>query len=240
MRQIATLALGDLKQISRDALMILVTVAPVLLSLVIGYAVPWIDGTWLVGLPFALGDYDLLSLSFLLLVSPLMLGVLSGFIILDERDEGILMQLAVTPLSHTRYLLYRMLGPVLVSTVLSFFVMPIAGINPLSLFEMIPIVATMALEAPIIALAMVSFAANKVEGMAVSKVLSLILIAPAVVYFVPSVWQYTAGILPSFWAAKAFFASARGSEDVWFWILCSLCYHLFLVWFLGRRFRPRG
>ncbi|MBO8163466.1 MAG: hypothetical protein H0Z34_07055 [Brevibacillus sp.] len=239
MKQWITLAVRDLAHIVRDPLLMLVTAAPLLLALLIRFAVPWIDRTLLAGFSFSVADYELLLLGFLLLTSALMLGVLTGFLILDERDEGVLTQFAVTPLTRTGYVLYRLAAPVLFSSLLSLFVLPVAGGSQLPLWQLVWFVGLLSLESPLIALAMAAYAANKVEGLALAKVLSLFLLAPAVIYFVPSAWQYAAALLPSYWVAKAFFAAAWASGGYWIWLAGGVLYHLLLLRWLLRKFMQK-
>jgi fluoroquinolone transport system permease protein len=42
------------------------------------------------------------------------------------------------------------------------------------------------------------FAANKVEGLALSKMATITVIAPVIAYFVPSQLQYISSFLPAF------------------------------------------
>jgi fluoroquinolone transport system permease protein len=82
---------------------------------------------------------------------------------------------------------------------------------------------------------MVAFAGNKVEGLALSKGISLMYIGPLVVVFIHSNWQYLAGIIPTFWVSRAFVSSYGNISEYWLAIAGGLVVSaIFLGLFLKR------
>ena len=132
-------------------------------------------------------------MSFVLLMAPGMVGSLVGFLILDERDDGTLTALLVTPISLTAYLLYRIGLPVVIAFLVTLAAVPIAGLIRIPFGQLLLAAALAALSGAIVALAVTALAANKVEGFAVLKVLQALQALPLVAWFLPTPWQCCLG-----------------------------------------------
>lgn len=238
MKKIIALALGDLKHISRDAVLSMSIVAPILLAITVKFIVPWIHELVLVQLSYDLTqDYDFI-MSFLVLMTPMMSGMLTGFMILEERDEDLLTYYAVTPLAKSGYMLYRMISPVVISFTLSLVLLKYTSLINLNLLELSPVVFLASLEAPIIALFMATFASNKVEGLALAKVSGLLPFAALVGYIINSNWKLLAGIIPSYWVCQAFLI--KNSHSIfWLYIIIGLIVHVGYIKILLNKFNKR-
>ena len=71
-----------------------------------------------------------------------------------------------------------------------------------------------ALSGPLIAFIFGSLATNSIEGIALSKLINLVVLAPAVVVgAVPEPWQFVAGVLPWFWPFKAIITGVSGGQS---------------------------
>uniref|UniRef100_UPI003704072E hypothetical protein n=1 Tax=Cohnella sp. TaxID=1883426 RepID=UPI003704072E len=128
-------------------------------------------------------------------------GVAAGLLMLDERDEHIVEYYAVSPLRKSGYLVYRLIVPVFVGSGMSLAFVVFSGISELTATGMLPLLLFV-MEAPLFALFLVAFSANKVEGLALSKLITLTLLGPASAYFVAEPWQWLAGLLPTYWPSK--------------------------------------
>ena len=115
--------------------------------------------------------YALIAGGFLM-TAPGIVGMVIGFLLLDERDARTLAALRVTPLSMRRYLAYRVTLPLLVGTLSTLIGYPLIGISPLPLSALVPIAMVAGLAAPLLALVLAIAAPNKVAGFAVVKVLN--------------------------------------------------------------------
>jgi fluoroquinolone transport system permease protein len=239
MRKMITLSLGDLKNIRRDGILILSLLGPVLLAPVLRFGLGPFTGFLqdLVGLDLSL-HYPFI-MSFLALLTPMMLGILAGFIILDERDENILTYYAITPLTKTGYLLYRILAPVVLGFGLTYLLLAFVGLTELNYLRLFPVIFMASLEAPMLALFLGAFAANKVEGLAVSKAMGITFMAPLAGYLVESNWQLLAGLFPPYWVTQAFLA-AGGGEGYVFYTLGGLLVHGLAIWILVKKFAARA
>lgn len=235
MKKILRLVAGDFRNVRRDSLLILSLIGPVIIAIVIRCLVPVVTALILNYSSFNLEDHYNFIISFALLLTPMILGSLAGFLVLDERDQGILTYLSITPLSKTFYLFYRIITPVTISFIFSFFILTFNGLIEVNLIRQIPVMVMASLEAPIIALIIVSFASNKVEGLAISKITGIILLAPLVRYFISSKLRFLAGFFPPFWVAEAFLAASRGWVFL-LYIIVGLGIHLVFVYLLLKKF----
>lgn len=150
-----------------------------------------------------LHEYDMLLGVSLLLVIPLLAGCMSGFLLLDERDEGLGAYYAVTPLSRQGYWRIRLTPPVVLAGAFALLFPAATGLTPYSP-SLAAALLLAALLTPLIALMLVSFASNKVEGLALSKGLSLLVFIPAAVHFLPDPWRWLLSPLPPFWIAALY------------------------------------
>lgn len=210
MNRILHLIKMDIRQISRDSMLALAIMAPLLLLVVVRYGIPILTDQLNRKLAFDLTLYYDLMLTFVIVLIPLLLGVLTGFMMLDERDENIIQYYAVTPLQKSGYFLYRLTMPVVLSILFTFLLILYGDIGSPTVITMIPTVLLLALEAPILTLVLVAFANNKIEGLALSKGLGIIVFIPVIAYFVPFPWQLLAGFVPTYWASQTFLLGLKG------------------------------
>ena len=147
-----------------------------------------------------------------LMTAPGMVGMVIGFLLLDERDARTLMALRVTPLSMQQYLAYRIALPLLLGTAATIIGYPLTGMTPLGFPSLLAIALVAGLSAPTLALVLGVAAPNKVAGFAVVKVMNAVNLLPVVAYFVPRPLQFLAGILPTYWPMRALWSAAVGER----------------------------
>jgi fluoroquinolone transport system permease protein len=233
-------ALGpiDLRNVRRDELLAWVMFLPILLALIMRLLVPWLSGALWNRFGFDLGPYYPLLLSyFIITMFPATFGTVIGFLLLDERDEGTLTALRVTPLSMTNYLLYRVSLPMALTFIVIFLAFPIANLGRLDLPAiLVAALAAMPL-APLFALLLAGFAANKVQGFAVIKAVGgILLVVPLFGFFVQSPLQWAFGLLPTFLPMKVYWVLEAGAAFPWVQLLLALAYQALLLGLLLRRF----
>jgi len=153
--------------------------------------------------------YDII-MSFFLPIPAMFVGVVIGFLLLDERDDRTLTALMVTPLSLRGYLTYRLSAPLVASTILSLIAYPIIGLVSLPFTTLVVIAVLSGFSAPILALTFGVLAENKVAGMALQKLLSTVLLLPILAYFLPEPIQWLAGVFPTYWPLKVYWLAAAG------------------------------
>jgi fluoroquinolone transport system permease protein len=231
---------ADLKSVRRDSLLVYMLAIPPLMVLLARLILPWATDYLLERFSFDLGPYYPMLLSFFFVLQiPALFGVLVGLLVLDERDDDTLTALRVTPISMTGYALYRGGAAVLLSFLYVLVTLPLSGLMSPSLLPAVaPAAILSGLMAPVFALMLATFAANKVEGLALMKALSIFMLGPLAAYFVDSNWQLLFGILPSYWPAKAFWVAGEDG-NFWPYVLIGLAYNLSLLALLVRRFREK-
>lgn len=206
------LTLADIRNINRDSLLRLVLIFPWIIALILRWALPTVVEGFADRFDFR-GYYGLLTSFFSVMLMPQLFGYIAGFMLLDERDDGTLRALQVTPLSIDRYLLYKTAAPAVVGAAAVYIFIQIVGLVKIPYAPLLPIALVAALNGPIFALLLASLAANKVQGLAVMKGLNLLLVAPMIAYFVPGPWQWLFGVTPTFWPLKAFWQLLEG--ELW-------------------------
>ena len=153
-------------------------------------------------LSFFLSPYYVLFDSFLSTVTPLMFSFVSAMVILGEHDNGLSVYLAVTPLGKGGYLVSRLGVPVAISVLYGIFITAMFSITSLSLPEIIILSLMSALLSVPVSMLIVSVSSNKVEGMALAKLSSLMLLGLPLPFFMDKNTQFLASFLPSFWMGK--------------------------------------
>ncbi|QED49803.1 hypothetical protein [Cytobacillus dafuensis] len=237
MKKIMALTIFDMKYFYRDFMLIVAIIAPFLLALLFRFGIPAFATFIEDKIVFQPELYTELFALILLLTVPVMLGMFAAFVILDEQDENLLMYMAVTPLSQRGYLIYRLGGPVLISTCLSVTALFLAGYQSVISAYTMPVILFSGIEAPLVTLFIISFAKNKVEGLAVAKAASVLLLVPFLYYFVSGNWKYLGGLLPPFWIAAAFFTGIQSSLSLTIVnLIIAACTHALAIFLLYKRF----
>ncbi|HSK99290.1 MAG TPA: hypothetical protein VK869_03025 [Rubrobacteraceae bacterium] len=231
---------NDLRSVRRDSLLIYMLAIPPLMVVLSRLILPSASGYLSRNLGFDLVPYYPMLLSFFFVLQiPLLFGVLVGLMVLDEKDDDTLTALRVTPISMSGYALYKGGAAVGLSFLYVLVALPLTGLIPASLLPAVaPSAVLSGLMAPIFALVISTFAANKVEGLALMKVLSIFMLGPLAAYFVGSPWQLLFGLLPTYWPAKAFWVAGEGG-NFWPYVVAGLVYTLLLISLLLRRFRQK-
>ncbi|WP_300304507.1 hypothetical protein [Anaerosolibacter sp.] len=234
MKKIYILLVNDLRNILREPMLSLAFLGPFLLSLAMRWMLPSVT-IYFANYVDLTSHYPLIF-SFMLLLAAMLTGMVTGFLLLDERDDQIYMTLIVTPLGKEGYTLYRIIFPMVISFFYAIIALPIAGVGQIPVGFVIPIGLLAALEAPIMALFLACFAGNKVEGLALSKGFGLLMIPPIAAYFTDSKWQLLAGISPFYWPVQAFLAAGESGSAYWFYIFGGILIHSILLYGLTNRF----
>ncbi|MFS0727438.1 hypothetical protein [Paenibacillus sp. 1P07SE] len=241
MRRYSILMRRDLRDAVRDPMLLLILMGPLLLTALMRWGWPPAS-SWITSRT----GIDVLAYTeecfiFLITLIPLLVSVAAGLMMLDERDERMIDYYMVTPLRKHGYLIYRLTLPVIIACAMTWQFAAFSGLTGLSGEQVIPIVL-LALEAPLFALALVTFAADKVEGLALSKLITLTLLGPVVASFSPSTWQWLAWPLPTYWPARLYLDLTEAGSD-WLRMLTifgtGLVLHGLFIVFLWRRFSAR-
>jgi fluoroquinolone transport system permease protein len=229
---------NDSRLIGRDSFAVMMIVYIMIIAVVLRFGVPWVAGLLLAELQFDLAPYyPLLTSYFALVIGPMMAGIVFGFLLLEERDAETLKAMLVTPMPLNTFILYRIVIATLLAFVFVLATLLIVNLTAFTALELILVSLCAALFGPIIMMFFATFAANKVEGFALTKIASLVGIITIVAWFIPEPWQYLVGFFPPFWVSKTMWIIAGGGGA---WLLhLAVCLVLMLVvlWWFVRRFR---
>jgi fluoroquinolone transport system permease protein len=192
----------DAKNMLRDPMLGFALLAPPLLWAALRYGLPAADALLGERLGVTIAEYKLFALAFALQLVPLLLGMLAGFVMLEERDERLIACFAVTPLGKAGYVKHRLSHPLALSLIWTFLLGFGSGIAVPSLLPVLSAILLSAIQTPLYSLLLAAYAGNKVEGLAISKLAGLAVFAPALAFFAPWPWQLAGALLPGYWAAK--------------------------------------
>lgn len=189
----------------RDRMLFAACLAPILAGVLFRFAVPRFEAalaSWLHA-PAVLSPYYALIDLFFSMLSPAMFCFVPAMVALEEADEKTAVYLFVTPLRKTGYLAARLCVPSAAAFLATAALLPAFKLTALSFAGIVLFAACGVLQGLIISLLILTLSSNKLEGMAVAKLSSLMLFGAAVPFFIKSGAQYALFPLPSFWAGKA-------------------------------------
>jgi fluoroquinolone transport system permease protein len=226
----------DLKNIRRDPMLRGIVFVPLALAAFLHYGVPALAAKLWESYSFDLTAYYGLLMSAIVQIPPMLFGTVAGFLLLDQRDDQTLMALRVTPMELKHYVAYRVLAPVVLSAVTIVALVRWVGLVEISLAAAVVGAVGTAPLAPLTALAMATFAQNKIQGFALQKASGVFIGPPLLAYFVPAHWQLAFGALPTFWTMKVWWGLHAAEPQTWLYLAAGLAYQALLLLLLFRRF----
>lgn len=235
---IVGLAGADLRNWVRDPMLLVAAVGPLVLAISIRIGMPVVAD--LAAPRFDLMAFDSVIVGSLAVFGPAIYGFVVGMFVLEDREQGVLTAYRASPLSAHGYLLYRGATAYVVSFAATLPALAVVGFASVPPIVLLGTVAVASLGGPVIALAFGTLASNTIEGIALSKLLNVVVLGPVVVIaVVPEPLQFLAGIVPTYWPVKAYVAGA-GGEPAWFlYVLSGFVVYLLAIvvlgWLFGRR-----
>jgi fluoroquinolone transport system permease protein len=175
--------------------------------------------------------YAAIVSAFCVLGPPLLLGAVLALQLLDERDQNTLAALRVTPVPPTTYPAYRAGVTVVLTTFSVLASLAISGqVDARTLALSVPIALMAGLLAPVLGFVMSSLGRNKIEGLAVMRVIGLaVFTVPMIPFFIlDSPWQLVFGLLPAYWPVRAFWSAFDGGT-YWPYVAVGVLYNAALA-----------
>jgi fluoroquinolone transport system permease protein len=218
---------NDIKQIMRDQIMLILLMAPLFLIIVfkflIIYLIPFIYNQ--TGLDVS--PYSQYILSFVLLTNSGMLGIVTGFMMLDERDGNIVELMSVTPLGKNGYLLNRLSIASVFSLIYSFLAYYILDLAELPFYSVLLLSVLLAIYSSIIGLLLFLGANDKVKGLSYAKALNVFILFAFADLFSLKWFVFISWFFPPYWislvikAPNSFFANSIALivHTAWLFIL---------------------
>jgi fluoroquinolone transport system permease protein len=188
-RQLLALARKDARIVVRDSFLVAILLYTLVLAVVARVVVRWIPVERLA----------LYLAPAMVLFGALLLGTVLGFALIEESEQGTWQLLRVLPLDSRTLFLYLGAGSGLVSAVVSLLAALVYGRPVADLPAFLLMVGVSSLSAPLVMLLLGATASNKIEGLAVSKILGLLLVTPGAVFVLPMPWQLLFAWSPFYW-----------------------------------------
>ena len=216
----------------RDMMLFAACLAPILAGLLFRFGIPLLEAVltdWF-HMPAIISPYYALIDILFAMLSPAMFCFVSAMVSLEEVDEKMAAYLFVTPLGRNGYLAARFCVPAVAAFLVTIVLLPVFKLTSLSTVEIVLLAAGGAVQGVIISLLILTFSSNKLEGMAVTKLSSLMIFGAAVPFFIKHNVQYVIALLPSFWIGKAI------CENALFYILPAFVLSAMWICFLFKRY----
>lgn len=224
-----------LAEVRHDAMLIFMPVVSLLMGTAFRFGLPLLEQALChrFGCPALLTPYFLLFDLLLALMTPLLFSYCAVMVLLEEIDTGLCAYLRVTPAGTFGYLMARVVLPAAAAALYNTAVLAIFSLTRQPIWMLLALSALSALLSILISLLVVSFAANKVEGMALIKLSGLLILGLPGCFFLKGPTRWICGILPSFW-----FGELARTQSAFFLLPTLGVSFLWLV-FLYRRFCRR-
>jgi fluoroquinolone transport system permease protein len=184
---------ADLRRTVRDPIAVILGVLPVAVTMGWWLAAPAVTARLLADPALV----NMVALVVLVLLAPLMFGFVAGLMLLDERDEGVLNAVAITTIGTRGVMAVRMAAPAAWSFLLAVVILLLLADARPALMLGVGLLA--ALQAPLMMLILATFAGNKVQGMALSKVANVLVLLGGLAVLLPAPWLWLAAPSPHFW-----------------------------------------
>lgn len=197
---------SEIKKWTRDPMMGFMLIYPIIFAFLGRYLLPWLSEKY----GFNFEPFTDLILVILVLFIPIAFGALIGFSLLEDRDDNILINIRVTPLSIHQFLSLRLVGIYILCVIATIFVIWFSKVGNLAMKNIISISLLASLEAPISGLLINALARNKIEGFAIMKAGGSIVVFPIVALFFNGAKELFFSFAPGFWSAKVISSLVRG------------------------------
>jgi fluoroquinolone transport system permease protein len=237
-RALAAFARNDVRGTYRDPLLVMIVVAPIIWTSGVVILVPRFTELLSERYDFDLAPYYPLVLTALLLLTSIIIAAaVAAFLVLDELDSGTLTALRVTPVPLSTFFAYRAGTVVVVTAAYVVATLSFSGMVELGLIPALIAIGLLAgLSAVVTLLLIVTVANNKIQGIAMVRALGMLIAGlPCLAWFIDSPWNLAFGVLPPYWAAKAFWV-ASDHGDSWPYLLIGALYNVAVAWPMFRYF----
>jgi fluoroquinolone transport system permease protein len=204
MNKIEALLWKDARGIGRDRFLLYLCLYAPLLAIASRIAVPWIP----------IEHLSLYLAPWLVTLGGSIAAILFGFGLIEERERQTLLLLRVLPLSRAAHFTYLVITTGLLSCALGLAAAAVFGQPVAELPGFLLMLAVGSLTAPLGMLMLGVAAANKIEGMAVAKLVSSMTIVPALIFVVPAPWQILLAWSPHYWVYLGLLRAYAGEAQL--------------------------
>jgi fluoroquinolone transport system permease protein len=204
MSKIATLLRKDARGIYRDGFLLYLCAYVPLVAIAARIGVPWIP----------VESLSLYLAPWLVTLGGSIAAVIFGFGLIEERERQTLLLLRVLPLSRGAHFAYLVATTGLLSFALGLLAAAVFAQPVADLPGFLGMLAVGSLAAPLGMLLLGVAAANKIEGMAVAKLVSAMSLVPALVFVMPAPWQILLVWSPHYWVYLGLLRAYAGEAQL--------------------------
>ncbi len=222
---------ADASSILRDSLLRWSLIACLLFFLpILRWGPPALNGWLLSNHGFDLSPWFPLIQSTALTIGPVLVGIVAGLLMVDQRDEGIATAMSVTPLGVDGYLSYRVAFPALGGLVITIVMLGLVDLAPISITAIILCSICAAPLAPLFALTIALLAKNKIQGFAIAKANGVVTAPVIAAWFVAPPVQWLFVLLPTYLPVKICWLMMDGENGFWLVPISLLIHGMQLRW----------
>ncbi|MBU3875978.1 hypothetical protein HGO97_009140 [Faecalicatena sp. AGMB00832] len=223
-----------LRQIQKDGMLLIMIPAPFLAGIFFRFAIPVLNQILVSKFSFSITPWYGLIDGMLICLAPMFVAMISAFTLLEERDEGVSAFYQITPAAGYSYLTARIALPMVWAFLVTIIVTVIFHLSDLSFAVIFLSAVISSFTGIFLAMMVVSIAGNRVEGLAVSKMMGISFIGLILIWFMPAPSYYIIAFLPSFWIGKVLMDGADSVSFLFGLITCFLWIAIFTRRFLKR------
>ncbi len=184
MRRTMRLFQIGLKQVTRDGMLLVLLPAPFLVGLIFKFGIPVINEITETQFSFSIQQWYRLVDGILICLTPMFIAMVSAFLLLEERDEGIASFYQITPVGDYSYLTARIGIPMIYAFIATVIAVKLFNISAISTLAILVGSLISTLIGTVLATAIVKIAGNRLEGLAVSKFMGVIYLGLIAVWFI--------------------------------------------------------
>lgn len=202
-RAVLALLGADRRRLGRDGLLAWVAALPLVMAVAVRAGLPRLAGA-LEGHGIMIGPWlPRLRAVALAVVVPVLVGVVVGFMLLEEKQDRVWAALAVTEVSLRRYLAWRAATCLTATALVTFACLRIAGPAGLGVGRTAWAAVGAAPLAGAVALGLAAWARDTIQGFAAVKLLLVVLVLPAAAPALAAPWRDLLVLVPSWWVLRA-------------------------------------
>ena len=205
------------RRVLTDAFLILMLTMPPVVALLLRIYWPALDDAFP---QWNIEQYKPAMSALIALLTPMMMGLVLGFNLLTDREQGLFSAIRVTPAGLKTYIASRATGYLVVSVVTTPLIHELLGFVDLSYIQLVMVCLFAQPLLPFSALILLKFARNLVEGFATMKATGFLITVPVIVsMFVPEPWYRLAALLPTWWTLWGYFEVSAGVNSGMIWLV---------------------
>lgn len=193
---------SDLKRLYREPVMALLFMTPIIVTIVFKlmllYLVPVINNYVM----FNVTHYHPYILSFGLLMAPGILGIVMGFMMINDKDGHIVELMSVTPLGKNGHMIIRLSFVFIFTFIYTIFTYIVLGLYLISIGTLLFLTVLLSIYGSLIGMILFSIATDKVKGLTYAKALNIFMLF-ALGDLIPVPWiRVLCSLFPTYWITR--------------------------------------